>query len=188
MLNEIRENKSNPRRRKNKSLVKKSTKAHSAQATFYQALRFFQAAQIILIEFEKRFINDASALHIYIPYIVNLAFSCELYLKCAIHCENGEEASGHELFELFNLLHEPTKVEIITAALAEPQLLKETFNEELSSTSNTFYRWRYLNEDLGDGTGNPRLMTLIASNLHRMISARYPDWEPFYQSGVKDFR
>ncbi len=164
-------------------MKQKPTKAHSAQATYYQAMRFYNAAEVILKEFEKRFVDDASAMHLYIPYIVNLAFSCELYLKCAIHCETGNEVSGHALFELFQRLHDPTKCEIMLTAHATPDLLKSTFNQELVSTSNAFHRWRYLNEDLGDGFGNPRLMALIASNLHRMISVRYPEWEPFYKEG-----
>lgn len=47
--------------------------------------------------------NESDDGHWLIPSIVNLAFSCELYLKSLI--SDGESrASGHDLEELFNEL------------------------------------------------------------------------------------
>ena len=77
--------------------------------------------------------------HWFVPYIVNLSFACELYLKSLV--SDGEsEAHGHFLVELFNELDNKNKKMILDA----PQFKgDEEFDDKLHEANNLFTDWRY---------------------------------------------
>ena len=87
--------------------------------------------------------NELDDGHWLIPSIVNLAFSCELYLKSLI--SDGESrARGHDLEELFNELPND---ELRDKIQNYPQFKGDiTFHKHLSEYKNTFTNWRYIFE------------------------------------------
>lgn len=83
------------------------------------------------------------------PFVVNSAFSIELYLKTLgqIH---GESLKGHKLVELYDSL--PTEaqqaIEKAIPASAKKRMLegKVDFREYIAELNNTFVEWRYCYE------------------------------------------
>ena len=76
-----------------------------------------------------------------VPIIVNLAFSCEIFIKTILRNKNlNIPKSKHELFTLFERLPVDTKNEII--GLND----HSNFYSELKSISYTFAKWRYIYE------------------------------------------
>ena len=103
---------------------------------FYAGDGFYRIARDILpddIDDEK---DDY---HWFVPYIVNLTFACELFLKSLIS-DGDSEVRGHNLSELFCHLDEATKSQILHSASFDGD---EQFIQKLQEISNGFCEWRY---------------------------------------------
>ena len=83
------------------------------------------------------------------PFVVNAAFSAEMYLKC-IQQIHGEVTEAHVLTALFKPLPNKVKDKINkTSKKLEPQYQIEQgvlFKEHLKSMNNAFVNWRYIYE------------------------------------------
>lgn len=92
-----------------------------------------------------------------VPYITNLAFSCELFLK-AILKKGGKKIKTHILEQLFDELDDDIKKAIIELVNKnEPMINRKNpldifeerdkiFKNKLHDISNLFVRWRYIYE------------------------------------------
>ena len=102
----------------------------SAHLAYWHAQDFKEAADAI---YEK----EPSK-----PVIVNLAFSCELYMKALLMLQrkSHEIIIGHELDQLFSELDETIR----------ERILRETnirnWNRFMKDSSNAFEAWRYYYE------------------------------------------
>jgi hypothetical protein len=83
------------------------------------------------------------------PFVVNAAFSIELYLK-ALAQKHGASLRGHELTKLYKALPPKAReeVEAVIPRCAESRSLGEppNFSAYLESLNNAFVEWRYLYE------------------------------------------
>lgn len=83
------------------------------------------------------------------PFVVNSAFSIELYLKTLgqIH---GTSLKGHKLLELYDSLPAEAHraIEVAIPASAQKRKLEDSINlrEFISELNNTFVEWRYCYE------------------------------------------
>lgn len=77
-----------------------------------------------------------------IPFIVNKAFSCELYLKCII-CINSlkDPSRQHSLFKLYKECNIDESVESYFTEMNKVELEKE-----IKKISDTFIKFRYVYE------------------------------------------
>lgn len=103
----------------------------SAHLAYWHAQEFKDAADAI---YEK----EPSK-----PVIVNLAFSCELYIKALLMMQrkNREIVIGHELNQLFLQLDETLKNRI----LCETNI--NDWDTFMKDSSNAFEDWRYFYEE-----------------------------------------
>ncbi len=115
------------------------------QAVFNQAIAFANtSAQIYAKDFRRRPHNGISAA----PFVVNAAFSIELYIK-ALAQKHGTSlrGRGHELVKLHQLLPSRAHIEInqvipqcaANRALGEPP----NFHGYLQHLNDAFVKWRY---------------------------------------------
>lgn len=83
------------------------------------------------------------------PFVVNAAFSIELYLK-ALAQKHGVTLKGHELVKLHKALPKKalSEIEQVTPRCANNRSLGESpnFPEYLRELNNTFVEWRYCYE------------------------------------------
>jgi hypothetical protein len=83
------------------------------------------------------------------PFVVNAAFSIELYLK-AIAQKHGAALRGHELTKLYKALPSKarTEIEAVIPRCASSRSLGEppNFVSYLKNLNNTFVEWRYIYE------------------------------------------
>jgi hypothetical protein len=88
-------------------------------------------------------------IHSLTPFIVNAAFSIEIYLK-ALYRINGREATGHDLLQLYNGLPEEEQAFILQAAQdVRPHYKHKDGSDFLSCLSDlrkAFVEWRYIYE------------------------------------------
>lgn len=80
---------------------------------------------------------------LFIPGIVNCAFSIELYLKYLL-IKNNKPYWGHELLKLFDLLDSAIKQEIIRLTKYSDAEFRALFLKH----SNGFVEWRYIEDIL----------------------------------------
>jgi len=103
-----------------------------AKSIFNSAESFYLGAKIILKSAEKQMIDPQSTtfqLPI-LPYITNMSFSLELYLKCLLEIENINRPRTHEIAILYNKLSNNV-----------PRYRE--FEDSLEEISNAFEEWRY---------------------------------------------
>jgi len=83
------------------------------------------------------------------PFVVNAAFSIEIYLK-TIHKLYGKHIKGHKLSTLYKSLNEECKLIISQIAEETRHLYKiekdKGFEYYLSELDNAFVQWRYIYE------------------------------------------
>lgn len=80
------------------------------------------------------------------PKIVNLAFSCELYLKYLyIDCSNSS-IKGHNLYSLFDSLSTNLKNKILSFMDNENGYNESDFDSELKTNELVFEKVRYICE------------------------------------------
>ena len=84
-----------------------------------------------------------------VPFVVNAAFSIELYLK-ALGQKHGKSLRGHELIKLHKALPGEAVVEIneVSPRCASKRALGEPHNfvAYLAELNNAFVQWRYVYE------------------------------------------
>ena len=85
------------------------------------------------------------------PVIVNLAFSCELYLKALMIWRSPDDmfVRGHSLVKLFNELDKVDQSRI--RGLYKPEFHNWTFDDAIAEFDTSFEDWRYaFQEDKGN--------------------------------------
>jgi hypothetical protein len=110
------------------------------KSIFDSAESFYLGAKIILKSAEKQMMDPQSTtfqLPI-LPYITNMSFSLELYLKCLLEIENINKPRTHEIAILYNKLSNNIKSKVSDNV---PQYRK--FEDSLKEISNAFEEWRY---------------------------------------------
>ena len=107
--------------------------------------------------------------------VVNLAFACELYMKCLLNMDE-EKCRDHKLTDLwgeYKKMHgdEAAKIE---SAVKDRLATNLTFDEMLHNDSNVFYNYRYLYEEerLGEIMDNPlrpQFLRFMAIELYNFL-------------------
>lgn len=77
-----------------------------------------------------------------VPQIVNMAFACEVFLKTLI-LMRGKKQTGHELKDLWNVLDNETRQEIVNVLIKETDFTEELIRDGVEDISNAFIEWRY---------------------------------------------
>ena len=115
--------------KKKELAFKYTTSAHFA---YWHAQDFKDAADVI-------YKSEPST-----PVIVNLAFSCELYIKSLLMLQrkSREIVIGHELDKLLSQLDKPIQERIFRESNIE------NCDEFIKDSSNAFEEWRYYYEDI----------------------------------------
>jgi len=117
-----------------------------ARTMFSQATSFANASNLI---FEKNLKSLPRNPQGITPFVVNAAFSAELYLKC-LHKIHGDPSETHSLTILFRQLPNKTKDRVNKLKkLLEGQYEVERnllFKDHLKPVSNAFVNWRYIYE------------------------------------------
>jgi hypothetical protein len=129
---------------KEKGLYKEVT---VVQAMYNQAVSFATtAAHLHRTDLLKAPRNGFSVA----PFVVNSAFSIELYLKTLAQA-HGKSLKGHELLKLFDALPQNAKqaIEKVIPTCAANRRLEEQpdFRMYISALNNAFVDWRYCYED-----------------------------------------
>lgn len=110
---------------------------------FSQAASFAASASLLMknIQIDKPGANQFGT-----PFVVNMAFAIELYLK-TLACIHGKSLPGHDLLKLYNAM--PTSArhaaeEHMTQGREMYRLASTvTFASALSKSRNAFVEWRY---------------------------------------------
>ena len=110
------------------------------QNLYTEANAFYELA-----ECGRKNIPESKAIETYIPYIVNMTFAIELFLKLLL-VNNGKTVDelkniGHNLYSLYNALEDNQKQEIYQN-FKRPLVYK--IPEEINSIAFAFPDWRYL--------------------------------------------
>ena len=109
------------------------------------------------------------------PFVVNAAFSIELYIK-ALAQKHGKSLRGHELLKLYKALPKAALLEIekVIPKCAANRALGEApnFPKYLSELNNTFIEWRYCYEREKTGAVHIEPTIFVMEVFHE--SCRYP--------------
>ena len=114
---------------------------------YTEALAFYEIA-----ECGRKNIPERKNAESYIPYIVNMSFATELFLKLLL-IENGKTIdevtkSSHKLFDLYNQLTQKQKDKIYNS-FKRPMVY--SIQNEFQRANNAFVRWRYMVLDKANG-------------------------------------
>lgn len=117
-----------------------------------------------------------------IPEIVNIAFSCEVFLKSLLVFSEIEFGKEHELKELWSLIPPSLKDDInneITLMGIEFED-ENGFNDLLERSSNAFAKWRYIYEFSGL-SGYPGFLRAFSDALREVCCQKYHNstWEEY---------
>jgi hypothetical protein len=121
-------------------------KPDPVKTIFRQALSFATTASHL---YKKGLSSSPWNVHDVAPFVVNSAFSIELYLKTlALH--HGTVLKGHDLLKLLGALPAAGRADIIAVSpacrLEFPPAGNPEFRECISELANAFVDWRYLQE------------------------------------------
>jgi hypothetical protein len=110
------------------------------QRIFHQAYSFARIAADI---YEKGLVTNPNNTP---PFVVNSAFSIELYLKTVAQI-HGKALRGHDLIELFDALPQ-SAVNAISSQIAKSKDIDDikAFRKALDGNRKAFEHWRYLYE------------------------------------------
>lgn len=109
----------------------------------FQAGEYFHQASENLIP-DDWIENDDHHGNWFIPSIVNMAFSCELYLKSIL--SNGrDKICGHNLYTLYAKL--PNNIKTQLQANTSGYTENSSFEETLKKNATIFEDWRYYFEE-----------------------------------------
>ncbi len=107
-----------------------------------EAMAFFDVGKQEYLKRGSNLNTDKDG-YAFIPIIVNLAFSIELFLKCML-----EKSWGHDLEDLFLKIDENERKAILQITIKQVQQLEPDFNESdfwdcLRRNKTAFEDWRY---------------------------------------------
>ncbi|MBQ9796829.1 MAG: hypothetical protein IJW50_03815 [Clostridia bacterium] len=110
------------------------------QNLYTEANAFYELA-----ECGRKNIPERKSIETYIPYIVNMTFAIELFLKLLLE-DNGKTIGelkdiGHNLYSLYNALEDTQKKEIYQK-FKRPLIYN--IPEEINNIASAFPDWRYL--------------------------------------------
>lgn len=103
----------------------------------------------------------------FVPYVVNMAFACELYLKALI--SNGERVSGHKWSDLFRQLSTEDKQEILSTPCFKGD---SNFDCKIVENEKSFEEWRYYFEPDKSVSVDIVFMENFAMVLHDIIAKK----------------
>lgn len=115
-------------------------KIEEKRALYREAMSFYELA-----ECGREHIPERKFVESYIPYIVNMTFCTELFLKLIL-VHNGKTIDevrkiGHNLYELYEKLSQSQKDEIY-CSFKRPLIY--SIPDEIINISYAFMEWRYL--------------------------------------------
>ena len=129
----------------------------SAHLAYWHAQDFKEAAETICEKEPSK------------PVVVNLAFSCELYMKALIMLQRKtrEIVIGHELYQLFSELNEDIR----------ERILRETnirnWDRFMKDSSNAFEAWRYFYEKDKSMIGHIPELFRLADTLDKICAETF---------------
>jgi hypothetical protein len=121
------------------------------------------------------------------PFVVNAAFSVELFLKALLHAVNGQTWRGHKLVPLFDALPEACRAELLAEAQRFAPAHGEVagsvdFRALLTMLNDSFRKWRYLYEEKHAGPIHLQQTILVMETCHevskRTVFPRTPRSSP----------
>jgi hypothetical protein len=132
------------------------------QAMFRQAVSFADTAAMLYADLQQQ---PSRGLTI-APFVVNLTFSIELYLKTLARA-HGVELTGHELPSLLDGLP-TTAVDAVEAAAkaATPAGTLQTVRTSLDDLKGVFIQWRYVYERVHGAKVEIQSSIWVAQVLH----------------------
>lgn len=111
-----------------------------------------------------------------VPFVVNAAFSIEVYLKALRASLGKQRNTGHNLLALFDSLPQELREGIQARAtlLAKNYKLDGPvdFRAHLAQLNNAFSQWRYLYEHPSLGIVNVQPTVLVMHTLHEIAGGR----------------
>ncbi|MES1982101.1 MAG: HEPN domain-containing protein [Pseudomonadota bacterium] len=117
------------------------------QATLNQAVAFANTSALLYERDLRRLPRKGVSV---VPFVVNAAFSIELYLKALTQKHGQKPPKGHELVKLFERLPAAALSAIgeVTPRCAENRALREapTLKAYLETLNSAFIEWRYCYE------------------------------------------
>lgn len=148
---------------KDKGLHKETT---LFQAIFNQAVSFANTSAYL---YEKDLKRSPAKGESIAPFVVNSAFSIELYVK-ALAQKHGKALRGHTLVELHNALPEKAILEIESVmyqcAINRGMGNSFNFNDYLQDLNRSFVEWRYCYELERTGVVNIQQTIFVMEVLH----------------------
>lgn len=129
----------------------------SAHLAYWHAQDFKEAAEVICEKEPSK------------PVVVNLAFSCELYMKALLMLQRKtrEIVTGHELYQLFSELNEDIR----------ERILRETnirnWDRFMKDSSNSFEAWRYFYEKDKSMIGHIPELFRLADTLDKICAETF---------------
>jgi hypothetical protein len=116
------------------------------QAVYHQAFAFCAASSDLYAKHLSRSPFNGRAVA---PFVVNAAFSIELYLK-TLHAVDGPRARGHKLVALYDDLPARHRAELDKAAeqyASEYKIAAPVqYRARLAQLNDAFEQWRYVHE------------------------------------------
>ena len=97
-------------------------------------------------DFSRQSIQFKCDAYYAIPSLVNLAFSCELFLKAILNINNVEYGRTHSLYDLYYKLPDVVKAQL-NSTFKGKCAYPVSFEETMKVHSNTFPEFRYIFED-----------------------------------------
>lgn len=119
-------------------------KLFDCREMFRHACDFFLCADLCKSSWKKD--NEVIRQRV-VPEAVNLAFSCEIFLKTLLFFNDVKYKRKHKLEDLFDELPQKYKTEIEERCFLEYGVLHDSFGFSLlSNVSDAFEKWRYCYE------------------------------------------
>jgi hypothetical protein len=134
----------------------------AAEDAFLLACSFRDVARLCAGKYPN---SDIVTRKYIIPEIVNIAFSCELFIKSMLICEKTVYGKNHKLHELFKLLSLLVQGEVIIEVTQKLSIETGSFDEVLERNGNCFYEWRYYYE-LDVTPANIGFLRALCDSLH----------------------
>lgn len=146
-------------------------------AAFSQALSFATTSKYLLENDLSRTPRNGASV---VPFVVNSAFSIELYLK-ALSLKHGSALHGHELVKIYEGLPVNAKAEIeemaLRCAVDNDAGRAHNFVEFLRELNNAFVDWRYAFEKERLGIVHIEPAIFVMRVLHEACRLPKPELE-----------
>lgn len=113
-----------------------------------------------------------------LPYILNLSFAIELFMKALLKCES-KDCRGHLYLSLFDKLSDTNQRALLSAYRQKRRntnMSQDEFRNEISSINNTFVQWRYVYESKNT-TLRMRCLVAIANAAMDTNLKKQPTWK-----------